>query len=287
MLVGYSLAIYGVLSVFKISFMKINMAVLTNIDFLCTFAIHMLLIIISIVLCLGFLLMGAYSLVFIVLCFLAKNPLILVECKISSKNDILMILSLLGEIVTLIAFLCSLYSLTCLYFFYDIILINMYYYTDSFFLHMDPTGGGGAQGPGNGGGGVPNNQPNLPGGNNPIVVPNPDAARPDHHVENIYNVHGFTNGHDRNIRDSVIANGYDPAVSNQPYASLLVEKITSIRAANPNQGLQPPLELNSPDKRYLDTLHRYYRNNVTHQGFDANRHYPCANAVLNYIKRLP
>lgn len=178
-----------------------------------------------------------------------------------------------------------------------LLILSSYLYTNvalelSSYLYMDggvdpsnpnPQGGGGSNGPN-----LPGPGRGPDGGSNHPLVPNSVGRRPDNHSENLFTEHGVTNGYDRNIRDGVIANGYNPNISQQPYASNLMSKVDSLqKGPSAVTGLQIPQELNDRDKEYIDILHRYYRDHVTMQGFNSNRHYPLAAGVKKFIRNLP
>jgi hypothetical protein len=78
-------------------------------------------------------------------------------------------------------------------------------------------------------------------------------------------------------RNNVIANGYDPAVSQQPYASNLANKMDELRDGD----LQLPRGLLEADKNYVRTMSHHCWNN-----YNPNIHYQNSSTMRRFLRNL-
>lgn len=99
-------------------------------------------------------------------------------------------------------------------------------------------------------------------------------------AEVITHEHGIANATDAVTRDSVIANGYDPAQTNQPYAGKLAVKLKQLAKLEQHKSI--PKNLLPGDAEYLRNMH--YR---AHDVYNQNLHYPNTDKVRKFLKNLP
>jgi hypothetical protein len=99
-------------------------------------------------------------------------------------------------------------------------------------------------------------------------------------AEVITHEHGIANATDAGIRDRVIANGYDPAQTNQPYASKLAVKLKQLAKLEGHKSV--PRNLLPGDAEYLSNMH--FR---AHDVYNPNLHYPNTDKVRKFLKNLP
>jgi hypothetical protein len=99
-------------------------------------------------------------------------------------------------------------------------------------------------------------------------------------AEVITHEHGVANVSDATIRDRVIADGYDPAQTNQPYAGKLAAKLKQLAKLEQHKSI--PKNLLSGDAEYLRNMH--FR---AHDVYEPNVHYPNTDKVRNFLKNLP
>lgn len=98
--------------------------------------------------------------------------------------------------------------------------------------------------------------------------------------ERIVYTDGFASAAERQIRDSVITHGYNPNVSNQPYAANLSRRMQLIRARCHNS--QDVLTLPPADRAYLDVMIRQLYPN-----YNPNIHYKNSRSMHTFLRNLP
>lgn len=96
--------------------------------------------------------------------------------------------------------------------------------------------------------------------------------------ERIVFIDGVASPADAVIRDNTIANGYDPAISHQPYGRNLASKLERER----NGSSQLPQNLVPADARFINTMCSHCWAN-----YDANKHYKNSITMRNFLKNLP
>lgn len=113
-------------------------------------------------------------------------------------------------------------------------------------------------------------------------LPAPSTATPTAPLanESLFYPDSFATSDMRALRDSVIDSGYNPAVSNQPYAGRLSEKMKEIFKRDNN--LQDLDTLPPKDREYINVIL-----SELHNPYNPNKHYPNTGKVRSFLKKLP
>lgn len=139
-------------------------------------------------------------------------------------------------------------------------------------------------GPSNSGGPGNHNNSNGPGNgnNNQSHMPTRNRGSDTENINTPSPSPVLLSAEEAAIRDRVLHSGYDTAFSQKPYSSNLVARLRGLGAT-----YAIPAQISDIEAQYIDEMHRYYRDNVTGQGFNRNRHWPCSKAVLKWLDNLP
>ncbi len=97
--------------------------------------------------------------------------------------------------------------------------------------------------------------------------------------ERVVYTEGFADPAQRAVRDGVIANGYNPNESNQPFAKNLSSKLAELRKKEGHS--QMPDNLTPQDRRYMDVMIRQLYPN-----YNPNIHYMNSSTFRTYLKNL-
>ena len=100
--------------------------------------------------------------------------------------------------------------------------------------------------------------------------------------ERIIYTEGFADPQQRAVRDQVIANGYNPAQSNQPYAKNLANKLEEMRTRKGEAHSQMPANITPQDEQYMDVMIR-----VLHPNYNPNAHLSNSRDFRRFLKKLP
>lgn len=98
--------------------------------------------------------------------------------------------------------------------------------------------------------------------------------------ERIIYTYGFATPEQVAFRDHVVANGYDPSMSHQPYAKQLAAQLARGRASEGHSVI--PAGIADGDAKYIEVMALQYR-----PDFNTNRHYYNTNNFRRYLRRLP